>query len=427
MSILPTAIVALSACISACLLVDRVRARRRLARLIQGIQAPPCVPAMLDFDSFDEALSREVDRAMLLGSHMAVAYVEVCGISELRASQGQRIAADVCATVGGMLGAGRVGTEIVARIATDTFGVLIPDCDRAHAGMRFQRLLDDMRAILGDVRISIGMAMSDGFSSEDIEQAAERALFAAHELGSDRLLWYGEQVEQVLAGSADRRQSSRAGQLATVLRLAETLDLRDADTSEHSHNVSRYCELMARGLGLPLAEVERIRIAGLLHDIGKIGIPDSVLSKPAKLDDAEWKQMQQHPEIGARILDGLGADDIRGWVLAHHERPDGRGYPHGLTDAEIPLAAKILAVADSYEAMTADRVYRAAPGPEFARSELLKWRGAQFDEAVVEVFLRELDAIESARDGREATLADVGVLPGLVDARGRDDGLAEAA
>ena len=145
--------------------------------------------------------------------------------------------------------------------------------------------------------------------------------------------------------------------------LAETLDMRDVGTARHSQTVGRYAEEIARALGLPEAHVERIRAAGVLHDIGKLGVADAVLKKPGALTDEEWAEMRRHPELGARILDHANLRDISAWVLAHHERIDGRGYPHGLAGDVIPLEARILAVADAYEAMTADRAYRAALGP----------------------------------------------------------------
>jgi HD-GYP domain-containing protein (c-di-GMP phosphodiesterase class II) len=128
----------------------------------------------------------------------------------------------------------------------------------------------------------------------------------------------------------------------------------------------------------------------VLHDIGKIGVRDSILRKPGALTDAEYDEMQRHAELGARILAGANLDDISEWVLAHHERPDGHGYPFGLHDPEIPLEAKILAVADSYEAMTSDRVYRMALGHDIAQAELRKCAGAQFDPDVVEALIAAL-------------------------------------
>ena len=175
-----------------------------------------------------------------------------------------------------------------------------------------------------------------------------------------------------------------------MLVLAETLDLRDSGTALHSQTVGRLCEQIAVALGLAPEQVERVRLAGLLHDIGKIGVADTILQKPAALTEDEWAEMRKHPELGARILTGANLDDISSWVLAHHERPDGRGYPHGLVGDAIPLEARILAVADSFEAMTSDRVYRAGMPIEEAAAELRRCAGAQFDARVVEVFLATL-------------------------------------
>jgi HD-GYP domain-containing protein (c-di-GMP phosphodiesterase class II) len=134
----------------------------------------------------------------------------------------------------------------------------------------------------------------------------------------------------------------------------------------------------------------------VLHDIGKIGVRDSILKKAGALTDDEYDEMQRHAELGARILAGANLDDISGWVLAHHERPDGHGYPHSLRDHEIPLEAKILAVADSYEAMTSDRVYRKALGHDIAQAELLRCAGGQFDPEVVDALIAALTAERDA-------------------------------
>ena len=150
----------------------------------------------------------------------------------------------------------------------------------------------------------------------------------------------------------------------------------------------------------------------MLHDIGKIGVPDAILQQARALTDEECEQMRKHPEIGARILGGSGLDDIRGWVLAHHERPDGRGYPHGLTRREIPLEASILAVADAYEAMTSDRVYRKAIGERAARAQL-GLRGRPVRRRVVAAFLRVLDRTGRRRRARR------GPSPGSRGRRGR--------
>jgi diguanylate cyclase (GGDEF)-like protein len=200
-----------------------------------------------------------------------------------------------------------------------------------------------------------------------------------------------ERAQLEAAGDGGAREQSAELRLAAVMLLAETLDLRDAGTAQHSRTVGAYARRIALALDLTPDRVERIHAAGVLHDLGKLGIADAILHKPGALDDAEWKEIQRHPEIGSRILEYAGLADIAGWVRAHHERIDGRGYPIGLVACEIPLEARILAVADAYEAMVADRPYRAGMPPIEAREELVCCAGAQFDAGVVDAFLVALE------------------------------------
>jgi HD-GYP domain-containing protein (c-di-GMP phosphodiesterase class II) len=174
-----------------------------------------------------------------------------------------------------------------------------------------------------------------------------------------------------------------------VTLLAEVLDLRDA-TAAHSQIVGRYARDTAAALGLSPDQVEQVRAAGVVHDLGKLGIADAILYKPGSLDEQEWREMRRHPEIGARILEHAGLDEIAGWVREHHERVDGAGYPARLRADEISLEARILAVADAYEAMIADRPYRAGLSTAEARGELVRCSGSQFDPVVVDAFLTTL-------------------------------------
>ena len=158
----------------------------------------------------------------------------------------------------------------------------------------------------------------------------------------------------------------------------------------HSQAVGRYARAGAHGLGLPQAAVERVALAGVLHDVGKIGVSDAILRKPGPLDDDEWVQMRAHAQLGARILAGADLPDIAEWVFAHHEKMDGSGYPLGLRGEEIPLEARILAVADAYEAMTSARPYSGAMSHDDAAAELRRCAGTQFDAGVVEALLAAL-------------------------------------
>jgi HD-GYP domain-containing protein (c-di-GMP phosphodiesterase class II) len=144
---------------------------------------------------------------------------------------------------------------------------------------------------------------------------------------------------------------------------------------------------LALGLGLPDSEIERIRVASLLHDLGKLAIPEEILTKPGELNDPEWRIVSEHPKIGQVILEQAGAlRDAATIVLHHHEWYDGRGYPHGLAGEEIPVGARIVAIADAYEAMVAGRPYRAAVTHEEALRELRRHGGMQFDPLLVEAF-----------------------------------------
>lgn len=169
---------------------------------------------------------------------------------------------------------------------------------------------------------------------------------------------------------------------ASVQSLAALLDLRDGYTGQHSSTVVRLCEEVGRRVGVAGAELEHLRIAAHLHDLGKIGVPDQILHKPGPLDDAEWSIMREHPVWGARALEqipGFRAASLA--VRHHHERWDGKGYPDGLAGERIPIGARVIAVCDAYEAMTSTRPYRPALAAQLARERIIAGTGTQFDPA----------------------------------------------
>ena len=244
----------------------------------------------------------------------------------------------------------------------------------------------------GGLTISLGIATfpQHGHEGDSLVRAADQALYMAKRLGRDRVVVYNAATAPTISAAIREGNRDHEDHLSTALRLAEVLDLRDSGTASHSQTVGRYAELIASELGFPAEAAERIRYAGIVHDVGKVGIPDSILCKPGALTEEEETEMRKHPEIGARILAGSNLGDISTWVIAHHERSDGTGYPLGLTADEIPLEAHILAVADAYEAMTNDRVYRAAMSQRDAQAELVRGVGTQFHEDVVNALLAAL-------------------------------------
>jgi diguanylate cyclase (GGDEF)-like protein/putative nucleotidyltransferase with HDIG domain len=284
--------------------------------------------------------------------------------------------------------------DAAIRLGGEEFALVLSGVGEREALAVAERLRREVANEFRDfpVPISVSVGIADSRPCEDAEslvRAANRALYAAKRLGRDRCVVHHAETLAMLDALADDRAGE---QLEAALLLAETLDLRDVATARHSETVGRYAERIAEELGLAPDHVERVRVAGVLHDIGKLGISDAVLLKPGRLDDAEWEEIRRHPELGARILEHANLRDIAAWVLAHHERIDGGGYPQGLAGDAIPLEGRILAVADAYEAMTADRPYRRALGEGDARAELRWGAGTQFDERVVEAFLRVVEA-----------------------------------
>lgn len=197
--------------------------------------------------------------------------------------------------------------------------------------------------------------------------------------------------------------------LMGVLRaLTATIDAKDPYTCGHSYRVAELSRRLAQEHNLPPERVQRVHLAGLLHDIGKIGVAESTLCKPGRLTDAEYEDIKKHPGLGARILGGIRQlDDVVGWILAHHERLDGRGYPQGLSGKDLPMEARIIGLADSFDAMTSDRTYRKALPLAAASEEIRKHAGTQFDPELVRTFLRiDLPAVlEELRQPEQAVPA----------------------
>ena len=173
--------------------------------------------------------------------------------------------------------------------------------------------------------------------------------------------------------------------------LADLLEERDAELSAHGVRVAEYAEAIAREMGMPAPAIGRIRIAARLHDLGKVWISRDILDKPGPLTEAEWDVMRAHPRTAARLLQSTSLYDLADIIVAHHERPDGKGYPNALPSCEAPVEAQIVAVADVYDAMLSERPYVRARTPGEARLELERVAATQLDANVVDVFLRVLD------------------------------------
>ncbi len=202
----------------------------------------------------------------------------------------------------------------------------------------------------------------------------------------------------------------------TIRSISNSLDAKDAYTNGHSLRVTLYSMILARKLNFDKTYLEDIEIAGLLHDIGKIAMPQSILCKNGRLTDEEFIVMKSHPAIGAKIVLNIKKlQTISSWVKTHHEKWDGTGYPDGLKGEEIPIAGRIIALADTYDAMTSTRPYRKALLHEVAISEIKKWAGVQFDPKLAELFISLEKEIDEARKNPEAAYEKYSILGKNID------------
>src|SRR3954451_6924288 len=350
---------------------------------------------LLNRRAFEEMFDIELARARRHGRPLSVLIGDIDSFQSLNERLGNEAGDAVLALVARDLGKWKRRSDLAARTGGEEFGLLLPETDERAAFLVAERLRRAVARRLLDhgvpLSMSFGLAThpSHGDSAEELVRSADHALSAAKELGKDRTVIYSPEVAR-LAAAQDPADAQAHMQLATVVGLAEALDIREAGSPSHAQTVGDYARMTADELGLEIELCERVRLAGLLHDVGWIGLPDEIQSKPGPLSAEEWEEVRTHPDVAARLLARPELAALRGWIAAHHERPDGQGYPRGLHGDEIPLEARILAVSDAFEAMTNERAYRPALSDQEAHDELRAGAGTQFDGHVVEAFLLAL-------------------------------------
>lgn len=384
------------------LMITALRGRvNRLWTSLSAAARTDMLTGFLNGHGLDEILATEIERAKPEARRVGLLTVRIGGLGKLNRQFGHAAGDDAIREIGHLLDESTRRIDKVGRVGAGEFAVVLPETDE-HTGYllaeqvlaRIRRTYRERSAI---INASIGVASypKHAATAEELMAASNSAAVVGDTLGSDRAVVYSPDIEGAISGEAGPKEGRV--NLTTVLSLAEVLDLRDSRNATHSMAVARYAELLGQELGLPDQRVHRLRLAGMLHDIGKVGLADSILDKPGPLSPSEWDEVRRHPEMAARILGAKELTDIREWVLAKHEQPDGHGYPQGLSGDEIPLESRILAVAEAYDAMTSDRPYRSAKSHEEAIAELGRYSGSQFDGAVVDALLRVLETAGVSR------------------------------
>jgi diguanylate cyclase (GGDEF)-like protein/putative nucleotidyltransferase with HDIG domain len=347
------------------------------------------VTGVLSARAFRGRLSEEVERARRYQRPLSAVVISIDDFAALELRHGFKAGDELLIAVAKRLHGSTRSYDLVGRTGQAEFGLLLPDTSAATALPSLERLLVELEVVgEGVIRAagaSMGIAMLErGMSAEGLLANARLACMHAQQTGGGRAVLAAETV-----GGQDGEAAG--AQRDAIEALAVALLERDRYTGEHSEAVIEMSGAVARNLGLNAVEVERVKSAALLHDIGKVAIPDEILHKPGPLTDEEWKLMKEHPVIGERILRVLpGLGTVARIVRHEHERWDGRGYPDGLAGEEIPLGSRIIIAADTYHAITSDRPYRAARSHSEAVEELTKCAGTQFDPNVTAALIGHL-------------------------------------
>lgn len=318
-----------------------------------------------------------------------MAIIDVDRFRRLNLKHGYGAGDLILAAVASVIAERTRANDLACRIGGDEFALLLPETEQAGAYETINRILIELERLevggLQGISASAGLAVLEPeHSPEALLAAAASALEAARAAGGGQAVTYS--TEGRVQPGDDEAPTGMHGDV--IAALASTLGERDRYTGDHSETVVDLATRVGETLALDPEHIGRLRTAALLHDIGKVGVPDEILHKPGPLDEREWETMRQHPVIGERIIraiPGMGA--IARAVRHEHERWDGNGYPDGLAGEQIPIEARIILACDTYHAMISDRPYRDAMSHPEAIAELSAQAGTQFDPEVVEALV----------------------------------------
>ena len=346
---------------------------------------------------FHERLDQEIARGSRFGAIFSLIMLDLDHFKIFNDNYGHMAGDEVLRKIGRCIEGSIRSVDMAFRYGGEEFTVILPETqlnDAYKVAERIRKTIE-AKASPGTMPITASLGISswpvDGMTKEDIVSRADAALYHAKQMGRNCTCLSSEFVKgQTSLVSLELETKARA--LSIIYALAATVDAKDHSTYGHSKKVSQYAVSISEMLGLPQDRTATIRAAGLLHDIGKISIPDSILNKAGPLTDEEWEPVKAHPELGVDILKHvIDLVNCLPAILHHHEHYDGTGYPAGLKGDEIPLEARILAIADAYDAITSIRSYHPQLSPQQALDELRRCAGTQFDPELVKTFCQAIE------------------------------------
>lgn len=345
---------------------------------------------------FQERLNQEVEKCSISGDDFSLLFIDLDYFKTYNDIYGHVLGDEILRDVGRLIKSAIRDTDIGARYGGDEFAIMLIQTPLEGAQAVAERIrwrlemLMEQKGIVLTCSIGIACWRVDGVMRGTIIQAADKALYQAKNSGRNRVCVASnlDAIEPVRPETMIKPDNCVAVE-NIVYSLAATVDARDHYTYGHSKAVCKFAIELAEAIGYKKEGIQRIRAAALLHDIGKLSLPDTILTKREPLTDNEWERIKHHPELGVGILKYIvGLRGCIDAVLFHHERYDGQGYPRGLKENDIPLDARIMAVADAYDTMISERCYKSRKlTEEEAMQELEKCAGKQFDPELVEVFI----------------------------------------
>jgi HD-GYP domain-containing protein (c-di-GMP phosphodiesterase class II) len=305
----------------------------------------------------------------------------VKGLKKVNDSLGHHVGDRVLRQVAKAMAAATDAPDAAYRVGGDEFAILLLDAGAWTGFSAGERIRGQLRAAGGDSDLSVGVAEARPLEGAfELVRHADLALIHAKRTNREVIV-YSSELEGTVESEPSPADAHQLQVLSTAL--ARAVDAKDSDTRSHSETVSNLCVMVGVALGLGPKRLAKLRIAGLLHDVGKIGTPDAILNKPSALTEPEYETIKEHPVLGEGILRAADLDEEARWVRHHHERPDGAGYPDGLRGDQVPLESRIIGAADAFEAMIADRPYRLGRSESEALRELERFSGSQFDAGCV--------------------------------------------